>query len=87
MMNGEDERPPSKDLHAYHFSITFLLTPPANLALPKCLFKGWRLLIRGLICLRSCSRHCNLNCSTLLKDEHKKDAKHKKLLNLLYIVY
>ena len=38
--------------HAYYLSITYnacqfcLLTPPANLALAKCLFIGWRLYIR-----------------------------------------
>ena len=54
MLHEEDERPPNEKLHAYHFSITYngcyfcLLTPPAILA-PKCLFKGWRLLIRGFI--------------------------------------
>ena len=93
MMHEEDERPPSEKSHAYHFSITYygcdfcLLTPSASLALPKCLFKLWRLKFRGFICLRSCSRHCNWNWLTLNKDEHKKDAKHKKLLNLLCIVY
>ena len=65
MMHEEDERPPNKKSHAYHFSITYngcdfcLLTPYALLALPKCLFKGWRLKLRGFIYLRSCSRHCN----------------------------
>ena len=35
--------------YAYHFSITYngyefcLTTPPAILALPKCILKGWRL--------------------------------------------
>ena len=48
MMNEEDVRPPNEKSHAYHFSITYngcefcLLTPPAILALPKSLFKGWR---------------------------------------------
>ena len=64
-----------------------LLTPSAFLAFPKCLFKGWRLKFRSFICLRSCSRHCNWNWSALHKDAHEKDAKHKKLLNLLCIVY
>ena len=47
--DAEDERPPNEKSHAYHFSITYhgcdfrLLTPPAILALPKCIFKGWRL--------------------------------------------
>ena len=92
MMHVEDERQPKEKSHVYHFSITYngcdfcLLTPSAILALPKCLFKGWRLKFRGIICLRSCSRHCNWNLSALHKDEHKKDAKHKKLLNLLCIV-
>ena len=93
MMHEEEERPPNEKSHAYHFSITYngcdfcLLTPYAIHALPKCLFKGWRLKFRGFICLRSCSRHCNWNWSALHTDEHKKDAKHKKLLNLLCIVY
>ena len=93
MMHEEDERPPNEKSHAYHFSITYngcyfcLLTPSAILALPKCLFKGWRLKFCGFICLRSCSRHCNWNWSALHKGEHKKDAKPKKLLNLLCIVY
>ena len=93
MMHEEDERSPNEKSHAYHFSITYngcdfcWLTPSAILALPKCLFKGWRLKCRGFICLRSCSRHCNWIWSALYKDEHKKDAKHKKLLNLLCIVY
>ena len=93
MMHEEDERPPNEKSHAYHFSITYngcdfcLLTPSAILTLPKWLFKGWRLKFRGFICLRSCSRHCNWNWSALHKDEHKIDAKHKKLLNLLCIVY
>ena len=49
MMHEEDVRPPNEKPHAYHFSITdngcecCLLTPPPILALPKCLFKGWRL--------------------------------------------
>ena len=48
-MHEEDERPPNEKSHAYYFSITFneceffLLTPPSIIALPKCLFKGWRL--------------------------------------------
>ena len=46
MMHEEDERPPNDKSHAYHFSFTdngcdfCLLTPPAILALSKCLFKG-----------------------------------------------
>ena len=93
MMHEEDERPPNENSHAYHFSITYngcdfcLLTPSAILALPKCLYKGWRLKFGGFICLRSCSGHCNWIWSALHKDEHKKDVKHKKLLNLLCIVY
>ena len=65
MMYEEDERPPNEKSHPYHFSITYngcdfcLLTPSAILALPKCLFKGWRLKFRVFICLRCCSRHCN----------------------------
>ena len=92
-MHEEDERPPNEKLHAYQFCITCngcdfcLLTPSEILALPKCLFKGWRLTFRGFICLRSCSHHCNWNWSALHKDERKKDAKRKKLLNLLCIVY
>ena len=64
-MHEEDERPPNEKSHAYHFSNTYygcdfcLLTPSASLALPKGLFKLWRLKYRGFICLRSCSRHCN----------------------------
>ena len=78
MMHEEDERPPHEKLHPYHFSITYngcdfcLLTPSAILALPNCLFKGWRLKLRGFICLRSRSRHCNWNWSGPHKDEHKK---------------
>ena len=93
MMHEEDERPPNQKSHAYHFSITYngcdfcLLTPSVLLALTICLFKGLRLKIRGFICLRSCSRHCNWNWSALHKGEHKKDTEHKKLLNLLCIVY
>ena len=93
MMHEEDKRPPNEKLHAYHFSITYngcdfcLLTPSAILALSKCLFKGWHLKFRGFICLRSSSSHCNWNWLALHKDEHKKDAKHRKLLNLLCIVY
>ena len=95
MMHEEDERPPNEKSPAYHFSITCtyngcdfcLLTPSAILALPKCLLNGLLLKFRGFICLRLCSRHCNWNWSALHKDEHKKDAKHKKLLNLLCIVY
>ena len=93
MMYEVDERPPNDKSYACHFSITYnecdfcLLTPFAILALPKCLFKGWRLKFRGFICLRSCSCHCNWNWLALHKDEHKKDSKHKKLLNLLCIVY
>ena len=37
-----------------------LLTPSAIVALPKCIFKGWCLLIRGFISLRSGSRHNNI---------------------------
>ena len=65
MMHEEDEIPPSEKSHANHFSITFtgcdfcLMTPSAIRALPKCIFKGWRLKFRGFICLRSYSRHCN----------------------------
>ena len=64
MLHEEDETPPNEKPHTYHFNITYngcdfgLLTPSAILALPKCLFKGWRLKFRGFICLRSCSRHC-----------------------------
>ena len=49
MMHEEDIRLPNETSHAYHFSDTYngyefgLLTPPAILALPICLFKGWRL--------------------------------------------
>ena len=49
MLHEEDERPPNEESHAYHFSFTYngcefrLLTPSAIFALPKCLFKGWRL--------------------------------------------
>ena len=48
-MHEEDERLPNQNSHAYHFNITYkgfefcLLTPPANLALPKRIFKRWRL--------------------------------------------
>ena len=48
-MHEKDERAPNAKSHAYHFSITYngyefcLLTPPAFLALPNYLFKGWRL--------------------------------------------
>ena len=48
-MHEEDERPPNEKPHSYHFGITdngcdfCLLTPPAILALPKYIFKGWRL--------------------------------------------
>ena len=48
-MHEEDERPPNENSRAYHYSIAFnrcdfcLLTPPAILALLKCIFKGWRL--------------------------------------------
>ena len=93
MMHEEDERPTNEKSFAYHFSITYngcdfcLLTPSAILALPKCLFKKWRLKFCGFICLRSFSRHCKWNWSALHKNEHKKGAKHKKLLNLLCIVY
>ena len=78
MMHAEDKRPPNEKLHAYYFSITYngcdfcLLTPSVILAISKCLFKGWRLKFYGLMCLRSCSRHCNWNWSALYKDEHKK---------------
>ena len=63
-MHAENERQQNEKSHDYHFSITYigcdfyLLTPPAILALPKCLFKEQRLKFRGFICLRSCSRHC-----------------------------
>ena len=46
-MHEEDARPPNDKSHAHHFSIAYngcdfcLLTPPAILALPKCLFKGF----------------------------------------------
>ena len=49
MMHEEDIRPPNEKSYAYHLSDTYngyefcLLAPPAILALPKCLFKGWRL--------------------------------------------
>ena len=65
MMHEEHEEPPNDKSHACHFSVTYkgcdfcLLTPSAIIALPKCLFIGWRLNFRGFICLRSCSRHCN----------------------------
>ena len=65
MMHEENERPPNEKSHAYHFSFTYnvcnfsLLTPSAILALPNCLFKGWRLKFRGFINLRSCSRQSN----------------------------
>ena len=49
-MTHEDyERPPNEKSYAYHFSIAYkgcevcLLTLPAILALPKCMFKGWLL--------------------------------------------
>ena len=43
MIREKDERPPNEKSHAYHFSVTYkgydlrLLTPPAIIALPKCL--------------------------------------------------
>ena len=93
MLHEEDETPPNEKPHAYYFNITYngcdfgLLTPSAILALPKCLFKGWRLKFRGFICLRpvlviaiEIDRHCT-------KMRTKKDGKHTKLLNLLCIVY
>ena len=49
MMHEKDERPPNEKSHAYQFSFTYngcgfcLLTPPAILALPKCIFKEGRL--------------------------------------------
>ena len=49
MMYEEDVRPPNEKSLACHLAllttdvIFCLLTPPAILALPKCLFKGWRL--------------------------------------------
>ena len=52
-MHEEDERPQNEKSHPYHLSITYNgcdfcgLTLPAILALPKCLFKGWRLKFRG----------------------------------------
>ena len=48
-MHEEDERAPTAKSLAYRLSITYnvcefcLLTPAAILALPKCLFKTWRL--------------------------------------------
>ena len=54
-MHEEDERPPNEKSHAYHLRITyngcdFFTDPPAILALPKCLFKGWRLKFCGFNC-------------------------------------
>ena len=49
MIHEEDERSPNEKSHAYHLSITYngrhfcLQTPPAILAPPKCILKGWRL--------------------------------------------
>ena len=92
-MHEDDERPPHEKSHAYHFSITYygcdfcLLTPPAILALSKCLSKGWRLKIRGFICLRSCSSSLQLKVFDIAQRWTQKDAKHQKLLNLLCIVY
>ena len=49
MMHQEDERPPSEKSPACHFRITYngcefcLMTPPASLTVPRCIFKGWRL--------------------------------------------
>ena len=57
MMHKEDERPQNDKSHACHYSITYngcdfcLLTSSAIIALPKCLFKGWRLKFRGFIYL------------------------------------
>ena len=48
-MHEEGVRPSNEESDAYRLSITYngcdfcLLTPPAILALPKYLFKGWRL--------------------------------------------
>ena len=45
MMHEDDVRPTNEKSHAYRFSITYngydfcLLTPPAILAPPKCLFE------------------------------------------------
>ena len=44
--------PTTDVIFAYWPLLQFLLSP-------KCLFKGWRLKIRGFICLRCYSRHCN----------------------------
>ena len=84
-MYGEDLRPPNEKSHAYHFSISYngcefyLLTPPAILALPKCLFKGclFKFVVSfaldpGLVIVIGIVRYCT-KMST-------KDAKHKKQL-------
>ena len=48
-MHEDGDKPLNEKAHAYNFSLTYngwgfcLLTPPAILALPKCLFKAWRL--------------------------------------------
>ena len=51
MMHEEDVRPTNDKSHVYRFSITYngcvfcLLTPPAIIALPKCLFKRCKFVI------------------------------------------
>ena len=61
-----------------------LLTPFAIVALPKCVFKGWRLLIRVFICLKSFSCHCDCNYSMVFQGEPKR-CKTKE--NTEYIVH
>ena len=90
-MHEDDERLPSEKSHAYHFSITCngcefcLQTAPAILALPKAYLKDRvckfvvpfaydPVLVIAIEIVRYCTK-----MST-------KNAKHKKLLNLLCIV-
>ena len=66
-------------IFAYWPLLQFLLSPNAYL-------KDSVVKFRGFICLRSCSRHCNWKWSALHNDEHKKDAKHKKLLLIVHSI-
>ena len=92
-MHEEDDRPPNEKSHAYHFIISYngwdfcLLTPSAICALLNEYLKDGVLNFvvsfaydHVLVIAIEINRHCT-------KMSAKKDAKHKKLLNLLCIVY
>ena len=75
MIHEKDERQPNM-LVMFALLITdvffCLISPFAIVDLPKCVFKGCCLFIRGFICPNFCSGRCHGNHSTMHRGEQKR---------------